>query len=86
MPREGDGEVEAGAFSPVQTKCTEDAVTLQETLSLSPGTGHSHANLPRLGHTSLASQLWPPPQHRRPLAQAQPTHTCHPSNGASERR
>lgn len=86
MPRESNREGEAGAFSPVQTTCSEDAETPQESLSLRSRTGHSHTNLPHLGHAPLTAQLWPLLWHCRPLAQAQPTHAQHPRARAGERR
>ena len=83
-PRESNRKGEAGACSPVWTKCTEGAETRQESSSLSSRAGHRHASLPYLGHISLTAQLWPPPQHHRPLAQAQPTCARHP--GVGEKR
>lgn len=86
MPRESNGKGEAGAFSPVQTTCSEDAETPQESLSLRSRTGHSHTNLPHLGRAGLTAQLWPLLWHCRPLVQAQPTHARHPRARAGERR
>lgn len=65
MPRGGNGEAEAGAFSPVQSKCAEDAVTCRRAHPRAPALGTAMPIFPVWGTpasaTTMASQATSPP-------------------------